>query len=404
MIRKVLFTAITAVLLSGGIHTVFAAQLDAEILTNSNEIKPSYKFLRVIFIDYPQGGEIEELLRQKDQIVSFTADSATPGISNLVKKINESLRSSGSSAIVTDAIINYQATLDSNDDFASIEYSIEVIPTITNILIREQSDGTPALVDTFWRGIKIEGPIMLETPSYGSYDINNPKSLLDAVVPQVSEKLEKTDAVFLIENELLDASEINELPLRKWHWLFDPTAITQEAKMAGFSGDSIISTYSMGTCNIFIEPCKDKLFSQDFVLDKKYTIRSIESQDDATITLEGYVTPTIIGDVEYFGISKESPGGHAPPTEFPVSIIYGMAGAAGIGAIAVLIFSNYKLKKESGMGQTGIDPALLRVQETSHSAGSYKTNRGETQLIEKTNSLYTEDSKDVLPKDWKKPD
>jgi hypothetical protein len=78
-----------------------------------------------------------------------------------------------------------------------------------------------------------------------------------------------------------------------------------------------------------------------------------------------------------------------------------MAGAAGIGAIAVLIFSNYKLKKESGMGQTGIDPVLLRIQETSHSAGSYKTNRGDSHLIEKTNSLSTEDSIGVLPKGWK---
>ena len=40
-------------------------------------------------------------------------------------------------------------------------------------------------------------------------------------------------------------------------------------------------------------------------------------------------------------------------------IIYGMAGMAGIGAIGFLLFSSRKLKKEQGMGQTGIDPSQL---------------------------------------------
>ena len=54
-------------------------------------------------------------------------------------------------------------------------------------------------------------------------------------------------------------------------------------------------------------------------------------------------------------------------------IIYGMAGMAGLGAIAILLFSNRQLKKEVGQGQQGIDPSRLRARSTSSDAGGYQT-------------------------------
>ena len=43
-------------------------------------------------------------------------------------------------------------------------------------------------VDANWRGISIENPVVVKT-DYGLFDVNNPKSALDIMIPDVSEKL-----------------------------------------------------------------------------------------------------------------------------------------------------------------------------------------------------------------------
>jgi len=70
-----------------------------------------------------------------------------------------------------------------------------------------------------------------------------------------------------------------------------------------------------------------------------------------------------------------------PTNEFPATIMYGMAGMVIIGAIVMFVISDRKLKNDKNKGQTGVDPAHLRSYETSNSAGSYKTNRGESLLV-----------------------
>jgi len=117
-------------------------------------------------------------------------------------------------------------------------------------------------------------------------------------------------------------------------------------------------------------------------------------------------------------VSPTPPEGYATTASggFPTMIIYGMAGMAGLGAIGILIISNRKLKKESGMGQTGIDPSDLRGVATSAASGGYQTVRGEAQLASQadyaqTRSVYEEEKKSEsnsetskkgsLPKGWK---
>ena len=72
-----------------------------------------------------------------------------------------------------------------------------------------------------------------------------------------------------------------------------------------------------------------------------------------------------------FGVSKVPPEGFATTAtgEFPVMIIYGMAGMAGVVGIGVFIISEKKRKKDEGQGQSGIDPGRLRAASTSTGAG-----------------------------------
>ena len=71
---------------------------------------------------------------------------------------------------------------------------------------------------------------------YGSFDVNNPKSALDVMVPDVSEKL---DNIEILEIPLVDASRILDLPLYKWHSLFDNTAIIPGAAEYKYTGKNV---------------------------------------------------------------------------------------------------------------------------------------------------------------------
>ena len=69
---------------------------------------------------------------------------------------------------------------------------------------------------------------------------------------------------------LIDASGILDLPLYKWHSLFDNTAIIPGAAEYKYTGKNVITHYSMGECNIGIGPCNDREWREDdLTLDEK---------------------------------------------------------------------------------------------------------------------------------------
>ena len=362
--------------------SAFAAQMEVHIAPNVTEITPSYKFLRVVNINYENGGMLADLLSGKQAKISFSTDSKTSDTSTLLEKINLHLKDVSSKSLVTDVIVHYKATLFSNEKSASIEYNIEIIPTIKNFELK--GDPSTTFIDSQWRGITITGPVIIDTAEFGEFDINNPESAFQIMIPLVLDEIKNTDAIQVLNIELLDSSGILDLPLYKWHFLFDPTGILEETKRLEYQGSGVVSYYTMGECKIGIDSCEDRAWQKDFVMDKKYKLSAIESQDDATISIQGYASYRKIGEVEIFGVTPNSPETGRPATGgFPISVIYGMAGMAGIGTIIVLTFSSIKLKKEKGMGQTGIDPSQLRAQITSASSGSYQTNRVEGHLYEK---------------------
>lgn len=367
---------VVILLISGLVPYASAAQLDAAILSGDDSAEPLFQFLRVIYIEYPNDGEIAESLRGKKQTVSFVADHNTNGMNELVMNLNQNLQTIPSNTVVTGAKINYQAILQGNENHAVIEYKMQLIPTITNHVLAKSSE--ESIVDASWRGLFVDGSIILQT-EHGSFDINNPKSALDVMIPTVSEKLKN---ISILELPLIDASAILKLPLYKWNSLFDNTAIIPGAVEYKYTGKNIITHYSMGECNIGLGLCDDKKWIEEIELDKKYVIRIIESRDDATILIEGYVDTTRIQGIEVFQTNLKSVVTQKPDTdEFPATIMYGMAGMAVAGGIVMFVFSNRKLKNDENEGQTGVDPAHLKSYETSMSSGSYKTNRGESYLI-----------------------
>ncbi len=374
---------LTCLVILGGIPTVWAAQLDAEILIEDDSILPSFSFLRVITIEYPDGGEVTELLQGQNQEISFHLDKDTPGMKEMISQINENLKSLPSTVYVTDAKVNYQVILNGNPNSAVIEYKIELIPTIVNSVINSQGDLKS--IDANWRGISLDSPIFFET-EFGVFDINNPKSALDVMIPEVVKKFEDSD-VEILELPMIDSSGILELPLYKWHSLFDNTAIIASSELYNFTGKNVLTHYSMGECNIEMSGiCVDRKWEKELNLDKEYKIVIVESRDDASITIEGYSDSSAMGSIETFESSLFAPVSEDPATnEFPATVMYGMASIAAIGGIVMFVFSSRKVKKDKDQGQTGIDPSHLIAYETSISSGGYKTNRGESYLVKYDN-------------------
>jgi hypothetical protein len=364
------------ILMMGLVPFASAAQLDAAILANENMINPSFEFLRVVYIEYPNDGGIADALRGQKQTISFEANTTTSGMSEFVAQLNENLQSIPSNAVITDTKIKYQATLQGNQNNAVIEYKLQVIPTIQNHVLSQDTE--KSIVDANWRGIFVSNPVPIQT-EYGQFDINNPRSALDVMVPDVSEQLSD---VSIISIPLIDASGIMNLPLHKWHSLFDNTAIIPGAVEYKFTGKYVITHYSMGECNIGIGTCEDRKWVEDVNLDKKYTVRIIESRDDATIAIEGYADSSKVDGVDVFHTNLKSLVSQSPEEPgFPATIMYGMAGLAAVGAVAMLVISDRKLKNDKNEGQTGVDPAHLKAYQTSNSSGGYKTNRGEAYLV-----------------------
>lgn len=359
----------------GSTPYVWAAQLDATILSQDDTIEPSFQFLRIIYLEYPNGGDLAELLQGKTQTISFSADSATLGMDELVDQINKNLETIPSNAFVTGAKLDYQATLRGNEKSAVIEYKIHLIPTITNHVVGHQSD--KSTIDANWRGIDLGAHVMIDT-KFGQFDVNDPQSVLNVMMPEVMEKIKDED-ISILHLPLMNAKGLLDLPLDKWHSLFDNTAIIPGSKEYNFTGKNVVTRYSMGECSLEVGMCNDREWIANFDLDKPYIIKIVESRDDATIAIDGYVTSSILDGIEVFETSLKSAISTEPSTnEFPATVMYGMASFAVIGGVIMFVVSGRKVRKDQNQGQTGIDPKYLKSYETSDSAGGYKTNRGES--------------------------
>ena len=151
-----------------------------------------------------------------------------------------------------------------------------------------------------------------------------------------------------------------------------------DAANFGFSG-TVVTNYSMGICTVYLGLCQDKKMYQEFSVDgEEYSIRLMESQDDATLVIEGYVNESRIGKVDIFTIQDSAPVIiNADDTQLVT--LYGMTGLGVAVAAAFFVISDRKVKRTSSE-QMGIDPIHLESVLISSSAGEYRTNRGTSQL------------------------
>jgi hypothetical protein len=410
-----LVVVFAGLLIIGSSTSVWAAQLEARLLPDADVANIKVKFQRTIYIEYENGGELADMLSLKSWQETFSADASDPAVQNLMRKLNQKIASDGSGAQISDLHLTYSATLTGRGTNTSVDYKIELFPTLSHYNIRKYSVNSPSIVDLGWRGLSVNEPIEIN-----GVDINFPINVLKSKEPDAYSVIAGTEGETLFSTPLMNADGIRDQPLSNWHALFDPTGINVDASTFGLSKEIsgfVVHSFTMGESSIREGRQVEKEVTVEFTKDKDYSIRSVESADSANVAVVGFAAIDRLDGVEVLGVTPQAPEGAGQTSTggFPVMIIYGMAGLAGIGAIAILFMSSRKLKAEEGQGQRGIDPSQLQSYETSAAAGGYQTVRGEAQLkgdvyYEQTKSVYEQEKKDEpssssskgsMPKGWK---
>ncbi len=400
MSRAILLTILlVGLIIIGTSAPAWAAQLDARINPN-NEFSPfKMSYLKTIFLEYPNGGNLSDELRGKVWTISGIADSSNPGVQNLISKLNQKILSDGSQVIISDLNVTYDIHLKAREFSTSIDYKVIIEGTLTNYVITKDTQKT--LIDLGWRGLSVNDEIVID-----GVEINIPINILRDREPNVYTIFAGTEAEDVLSRPLINSDFILEQPMTNWHFLFDPTGINVDAGTFGLDESItgfVVSVWTMGESSIREGIQIEKIYEAEIMSDQKYSVRSVQSADQGSLAAIGFGALDTLGDLEIAGITPTSPTGYATTSTggFPTMIVYGMAGMAALGGIGFFIKSSRSLKKIP-QGQQGIDPSRLVGYQTSESSGGYHTNRGEAQLrddadYQKTRSVYEDTSQQSSP-------
>jgi len=378
---------------------VWAAQLDARVNPNAETSPFKMNYLKTVFIEYPNGGNLFDELKGKEWTVSGTADSSNPGVQALMAELNRGIANDGSQAQISDLNVSYEFHLKARNINTSVDYRVVLEGTLVDYVITKDSQRT--LVDLGWRGLSTDKEINID-----GVEINIPINILRDNEPEVYTFFAGTEAEDVLGKHLINADFILEQPLTNWHFLFDPTGINVDAGTFGLNEEIagfVISSWTMGESSIREGRQVERVFEADVMADQLYTVRSVQSSDQANLSIIGFGALDVLDDVEIAGVTPTPPEDFMTTStgDFPVMIVYGMAGLAAVAGIAFFFVSSRSLKNEQ-QGQQGIDPSRLVGYQTSSSAGGYQTNRGEAQLkddqdYQQTRNVYEAEQQQSPP-------
>ena len=384
MTKAILLTVLLAGLIVIGTSApAFGAQLDVTLNPNNAESPFKMSYLKTVFIEYPNGGDLFDALGGTEWNVSGIADATNPGVQRLMNELNSNIQSDGSQAKISDLDVTYEFQLKGRNIQTSIDYRVILEGTITNYIITE--DSQKKLVDLGWRGLSTTSSIKID-----GMEINIPLGVLATEEPILYRTFLGTEAEDVLNKELINADFILEQPLTNWHFLFDPTGINADANTFGLDESIqgfVVSSWTMGESSIREGRQVERVFEAEVMADETYIVRSVQSSDTANLSSIGFGALDVLDGVEIIGVTPTPPEDYMTTSTggFPIMIIYGMAGMAALGGIGFFIFSSRAMKK-TATGQQGIDPSNLVGYQTSESSGGYQTNRGEAQL--KTDTDY----------------
>lgn len=267
--------------------------LNANVNPHENTVKPEFVFHDTIFIEYPDGGKIKDDLRGKNLSLEFTVNDTTPGVDELIYKLNRQLLDNlHSTAKVTDLDMRYSAKIsDGREGLSSVEYNIVFKPTITNIT-SSRSSVNSTVIDSQWRSFFVNDPVVIETNGYGKYDINNPLSVFEKLSPEVYQILVH-NAINTLNFSMIDARDLSK-PISDWQ--LGCNSNVYYGRMLSVPTIFSMETESYRENFLLNPPVKSQM---SFTADKTYHIQTFDEGSKADILIDGYVRPHVIGNTEY---------------------------------------------------------------------------------------------------------
>lgn len=345
-----LMLSLTSVLFSGFLTPALAVQLDTLLAPAKNTAEAFYKIVDIVYIEYPNGGKVKSELENVNDQMSFTANKNTPGVQELIDKINQKLvKERKSPAIIEDLKIDYRATLEGEGDRAVLERLLKLNAIVTNFVINVGSAEEGTLIDLNWRGFKLDEPAVIKTQEFGDVDINFASGYFYARQPETMKILENSDAVKVLNKPSIDFTEFTDLTLDKWHWSFDPTGSIKESENFGFTetgGAKVITFFALGEGSIREGIKRETITEADATVDgDKYKVRNTTPPSAASIQILGYATQSIQGSDEGAVVFESTPEGGTGKSYaggFPITVLMVMGGMLGAIAGFVLWRANKK--------------------------------------------------------------
>ena len=368
--RDIAIYTLAAVIAAGAVPAAWgSAQLDTYINPASPESIFTVTYQMTVIIFYEEEGNLAALLRGTDSSIGLGAQDGDPGAEALKGKIEASMLASDSAARIGSLDVDYRATLEGRQSSATVSHTVRINGTLQGHTIVPGSANQPAIVDMAWRDITVKDPVVLQ-----GAEINLPVSAIETLAPGLTAVL-PSEALALLNRPLIVSTILHEYPLDRWHRMASPPT-SAEAKRFGLSGDisdSVVTTLTVDSSHRKLAPKMSIEEKTHFVLDRPYEVVTFDPEDVGSIKILGYAVYNRLGEVETVGVTAGAPGSPPinPEDNFPVMMIYGMAGLAA-AAIAFFMFSSRAPKKGKGMGQQG----------TYHSApAAYQTDRTEAREL-----------------------
>lgn len=302
-----------------------SVQLDATIPENGEDIVPNFTFSKTFVINYPDGGKLKDALVGKNTVISFTESSDNPTVRSFIRQLNSEFIANNTPVTISDMKIRYQVLIHGNNNQATFDYTITLLPIINGYVIKQGTvNNTPNTYDASWIAINLKDPVVITLKNSNDTEINYPINIIKDKFPNVYSVIQGTDAEKLLDTNMIDSSHLFDTPIDRWNSLFDPAY--EYTPTYALQGSKIqVTTFSN------IEQREGTPSTIDFTADKKYSLSVLEKANTCTINVQGHANAFFIQDVPAFstGVAGQAPlGGISNVTVFAIVAI-----AAGIVAL-----------------------------------------------------------------------
>lgn len=336
-----MFSVLGTLLITSFASQALANQMTGILVPTRDDANPVFTGVRFITLKYQPGSPMSKILNGKSEHITFNLKGSESGMSNVISAFNQAIATQKKSPVrIENASLSYSADIIGQPDTAQLSYKVDFKPTISKYVLDPNSP-QGVVIDLDWRGILINGPLVVNAPKYGNININFPIGVLQVTNADLAQKFLNSQAGAIMRDPLLNFQTLST-PMDRWHFLFDPTGSVAGAAGSGYveqGGAKAVSVYSLGESSFregtFSEQVKDATATID---NTQVSIRSSTPPPSAQLQIAGFSKIQKSGDSELAFVSAQAPAGTVTATGgFPLQVLLVLGGMMGAVAVFVLV-------------------------------------------------------------------